>query len=756
MAKDGEPTRRFALHTKLGDIENDKNSGRDGKRVKRGDGDQDTEGWSTVKPRKSFGDGAERMFIGRMGGERHKDERRTRDSHDKEHKDRPARGFENYSREKEADHDHEDTPRKERNGVGRGRNEPTWFKDNKDEPPSTTGRNGNKHVDSNRGWREKERDDVDKGGERGDRRWNRDKDQRQERDPEWMAEADDEKKQTPHTMEDFEKWKKLMKASNGDTPAADDGPSKDTQAEPNGFEPGSFFGPEAPKVDTPLGIETGPDKFFGQWAGDKKEKSLGDLQQDEGLPTPKAVGKSSRFKSFFAAPPSEEPLRRVTEPTPTKQSAPKGDLGALFGNKTESSSEDKEAFAALLQKLHSQSIAPPHSTPPINTNPPPPQLNHEARPQSAAQQMPESFAPYRQDRQEEQRHSSRNSQQHLIDLLNQKQPMHNQQPNHTLVPRPEQMVQEIMNQRQGAPSHTAGRSEQARDPNSDFMLSLMQNTRAPPPQQQQQQPMLSRRESQTQNAERLRQLEHDTQLAREQQQYELERQREQRELRDRRLLQAQRQARKQQELPQGYFDEQMMPGNFPPQSMEQQRNVRPQQQPTQILQRPPPGLDNGMPPPNLSNWGGPSNQQQPPPHAVQPRHIQPPPGLPGGVNGMLPINMQQNMQNLNLNQNMGIAPPLNSGGFPPGFMPGGFEGVMQRPGMPVGLPPPPPPGFFPPPPPGFIQQQQQGRGGMGGGMVHGGYDGGVGGVGGQGVAFLQGQMFDGRTGQGPQGQPFRR
>lgn len=104
----------------------------------------------------------------------------------------------------------------------------------------------------------------------------------------------------------------------------------------------------------------------------------------------------------------------------------------------------------------------------------------------------------------------------------------------------------------------------------------------------------------------------------------------------------------------------------------------------------------------------------------------------------------------NMNQNMQIPPS----GFPPQYLPGmaGFEGpngVMQR-GGPGPMPPlPPPPGFFPPPP-GFMQQQQ-GRGMPG----HGAYDM----NGGAGVAFLQGQLFDGRAagGQGQgQGPSYRR
>src|SRR6202043_3353130 len=125
-------------------------------RVKRNEGDQDSDGWSTVKPRKSFGtEGAER-FNGRMGGDRHKEDRRFRDREDRDVKDRPIRGFDNYSRDKEGDQDQEVG---RRNGVGRGRNEPSWFKDSND--TSTAGdrkSNGDRFSDRTRGWREKDRD----------------------------------------------------------------------------------------------------------------------------------------------------------------------------------------------------------------------------------------------------------------------------------------------------------------------------------------------------------------------------------------------------------------------------------------------------------------------------------------------------------------------------------------------------------------------------------------------------------------------
>ncbi|CRJ88564.1 hypothetical protein BN1723_001591, partial [Verticillium longisporum] len=84
----------------------------------RGDGDQDTEGWSTVKPRKSFGaEGAER-FHGRMGGgDRFTSDRkpRERDDHDAA-RDRPRRTFDNHGKDAEVD---ESLEPRTRNGLSR-------------------------------------------------------------------------------------------------------------------------------------------------------------------------------------------------------------------------------------------------------------------------------------------------------------------------------------------------------------------------------------------------------------------------------------------------------------------------------------------------------------------------------------------------------------------------------------------------------------------------------------------------------------
>src|SRR4051812_5623922 len=133
---------RYNFRGKAGEGDNERT--RDGRsnmlRPKRTEGDADSEGWSTVKPRKSFGtEGAER-FNGRMGVDRHREDRRFKDREDRDSKDRPQRGFgfDASSREKENEQDPDRENR--RNGLGRGRGE-SW-RDN-DAPPTPRDRNSN-------------------------------------------------------------------------------------------------------------------------------------------------------------------------------------------------------------------------------------------------------------------------------------------------------------------------------------------------------------------------------------------------------------------------------------------------------------------------------------------------------------------------------------------------------------------------------------------------------------------------------------
>jgi hypothetical protein len=647
-----------------GDTERTREGRNNNLRPKRAEGDQDSDGWSTVKPRKSFGtEGAER-FNGRMGVDRHKDDRRFKDREDRDAKERP-RGFDTFSRDKDGEHDPDRDNR--RNGAGRGRNE-SWFKDrdnrdnNNENVPLARDRNsnGDRFVDRSRGWREKERDDrgdragdraLDRGGDRdrGDRRWDRDREQRQEREPEWMDEPAEDKNQT-HTQEDFQKWKEQMAGKDkvGKTPV-DDGPSKADAGD-------SFFGLDQPKTETPLEIDTGPDKFFGMWAAPKEEPSpeAGVESKKEGVTKSKTAGKASRFTSFFT--PTEEVPRRQTEPPAPMPAAPPPPDGfaGLFQNNAQSS-EDKEAFQMLLQKLHRQTLGGSGSTPPANPSmqPKPPAMeklqNNQIPP-------PESFQQYRPERQEESRSSTRNSQPGIQELLAQRQVAGSQPTS-----RPEQMLQELMGQRQHALSQSSVRSDQQqpmRNTNTEFLMGLMQSAKAAPDPQRSEQVLL-----------RMPPKSIDRQM--QQQMMEQEMQREAAAQRERSA--SQRQTRPQP--PPGFFDDPAFQRGPPPQHERQSGNPP---QPTQILQRPPPpGLDLG--------WE--RQPQLPLPQHRLAQNIAPPPGLPGGPNRGMPMPQQM---------------------FPPGFPMGNFPppDVMGGPPRNMQMQPPPgfynaPPGFLPPGMPGF-------------------------------------------------------
>jgi hypothetical protein len=612
-----------------------------------------------VKPRKSFGtEGAER-FTGRMGIN-NREERRFKDREDRDGKDRP-RGFDNYSRDKvERDGDHDQERDNRRNGTGRGRNEPSWFKDkdSNDQPPTPRDRNSNGDrygVERSRGWRDKERDErndrggdrdrTERGGDRGDRRWDRDRDQRQEREPEWMDAPADEKSQA-HTQEEFQKWKEQMQGK--------DKPTKTPLEEESAPHPegeASFFELEPKKkVETPLSIDTGPDKFFGMWASSKDETppELNVESKKEGVPKAKTIGKASRFTSFFT--PQEDPHRRQTEPPPPMAPAPQGGLGALFagsGIQNAQGDAEREAFQQLLQKLQSHHVGGSSSTPPANDlqqRKPPVMENSQSNPVPP----PDSFQQYRPDRQEEVRPSTRNSQQALQDFVAQRQ-MTGSQP--TI--RPEQVLQELVGQRQNALSQASARpdQQQTRNSNTDFLMGLMQSAKAAP---------------EPQRTEQLLMRMPGKQLDRQMQQQLMEREQEQM---HREALQRERSASQRQvqtQPPPGFFDDPAFQRG-PPQHERQPGNPP---QPTTILRRP---MDRPTPPGLEMGWD--RQAQLLPQHRI----LQgPPPGLASGRGMSMPH-------------------------YPPGFPMGDFPppNMMNGPaGPPRNMHPPP--GFFNPPPPGFM------------------------------------------------------
>lgn len=658
--RDNDTRDRFNFRGMRRDSENEQV--RDGRgaslRTKHEGGESDNDGWSTVKPRKSFGtEGAER-FNGRMGLDRHRGDRRFKDREDRDTKERPQRGFDTFSRDKDADHDQERDTR--RNGTGRGRNE-SWFRADADGPAPTRDRNsnGDKLVDRSRGWREKDREDrVGERGDRhdrGDRKWDRERDQRQEREPEWMDEPADEKNQA-HTQEEFQRWKEQMqgkdKSSTTKTPADERGDA------------GGFFGLEKPKVDTALVIDTGPDKFFGMWATPRDDSGADSgISAREGNTKAAAVGKASRFTSFFT--PQEETPRTQPE-LYTPAPGPSDGLGALFQGAPPDSRE-KAAFAELLQKLKGNSLSESGPSPPANSQQQPKPPAPETQ-QGNLIASPEPPQQYRPGRQEENRPTTRNSQPGLQNLLNQRQGAGSQP---TI--RPEQMLHELVGQRQNALSQSSTRPEQPQSrSNTEFLMNLMQSAKAAPEPQRTEQ-ILMRMPSGQKPVDRQMQ----------QQIMEAEIQREAAAQRERSA--SQRQTRP--PPPPGFFED---PASF-------QRQPERQPQPTQILQRPPPpGLEQ-LPP----SWSQ-SGLQGPPQQQLRP-HIAPPPGL--GANG-------PDMRN------RGMPPPMPQQMFPPGFMPPGMSGFQGAEAM--GPPRMQPPLGFYAPPPGFLPSGV--NGGFQGpeGMVYGG------------------------------------
>ena len=624
---------------------------------KRAEGEQDSDGWSTVKPRKSFGtEGAER-FNGRMGVDRHRDDRRFKDREDRDTKDRPARGFDNFSRDgRDKDTEHELSKDARKNGVGRGRNE-SWFRGNNDVPPPVPkDRNSNGDKFANRGWREKNNDDHDRGSrnDRGDRRWDRDRNDRHEPEPAWLDEPADERSQA-HTQEDFQKWKEEQQSKDRGATI----PAKDPLQAESG---GGFFGLDKPKLETPLAIDTGPDKFFGMWATPKDENgpesAVESTRESNFFPTKsKNAGKASRFTSFFS-PAQEEPPQSQIEPPPYMPAAPAPGSGALFQSNGQGLGEasEKEAFQQLLQKLQRQPVSGSDSTTAANFMLQPKPVTSEKH-QSQSNISQEQSQLYRPERREEVKTggSTRNSQPALQDLLSQRQ-VAGSQPSI----RPEQMLQDLVGQRQNALSQSSIRPDQPQNRNNtDFLMNLMKGQPEP---QRSEQILLRMPGTKTVDRQVDRQIQQQQMIEREQEM--------QREAIARDRSASQRQARP----PPGFFEDSFQQRGLPPQ------HERPPQ-PTQILQRPPPpGLDQMQP-----SWAPPS-QLLPQQLRQQQHHIAPPPGLAG----------------------RGI-PPMQQQMFPPGFQGMGNFPPPEVMAGPRGMPPP---GFFQGPPPGFMPPGFQGPEGM--------------------------------------------
>ncbi|OCL14142.1 hypothetical protein AOQ84DRAFT_55965 [Glonium stellatum] len=269
---------------------------------------EDGEGWTNVKSRKSLGQ--EDVDRGHRNGERDKDR---------------------YQKDGDVD-DKESTSR--RMGIGRGRFDQPWSR----EDPGTKDGEGAKAGTRGQGWRDRERDrDRDR-----DREWNRGG--RIEEDPEWLDSPTKTEKKQAHTQEDFQRWKERMKA--GATPAEEKESAQDqppTATEPV-ITPAGTSSAATSKPATPLALDGGLEKLFGMWGEGKRSESTG-LESTVISKVNKAKPKPSRFAGLFAPP--EEPAKQ-TQAQPPAPSSP--------GPAANGSNEDKEGFQRILQMLGGTNI----------------------------------------------------------------------------------------------------------------------------------------------------------------------------------------------------------------------------------------------------------------------------------------------------------------------------------------------------------------------------------------------------------------
>ena len=304
---------------------------------------ENSEPWSNARQGKSFGaDDAERPFRRNGDREQIRDREGGRDG-----RSQHARGSEHHLRESERDGEIERIGR--RNGPGRGRDEPSWYRDNDRQEVDEV----EQKTDSTRfrDWRDRGRVSI-----RGaDREWNRGG--KVEQDPEWMDEPEPEEKRQTHTQEDFERWKERMKATSA---PAEDMPAILAEQKTNHERstPDVVDDKGGRKISAPLVMDSSFDRFFGLWNEPEKAKEAptGEIA-DRGSKREfrKSAGKPSKFTGFFN--PRPEPQIPDADPTPPS-SLP-------FGLSQDSSSEDREGFQRILQMLGGGNTGSENSTPQV-------------------------------------------------------------------------------------------------------------------------------------------------------------------------------------------------------------------------------------------------------------------------------------------------------------------------------------------------------------------------------------------------------
>ena len=640
--RDGEPIGRFTnLRNRSGEIDGDRfrdNRATNSLRRRGEGGDQDSDGWSTVKPRKSFGaEGAEK-FHGRMGGN-FRDEKRP----PRERDDRSGRSFDTFAR----DGDEEGRPRN--NGPGKGRAD-LWTKAEGNETRVPEKR---ERIDRAKSWRERE-PEPDRPEEQGtgraydNRRWGREG--RVEREPEWFDEPV-EPKVEGRTQQDFQKWMEEMKKSKGGQSTATQPASAPTQD--------PAVESAKPNVRSPPTVETGPDKFFMAFGSTSTMDMTSPSEQVEAPRANKPGGKSSRFTSFFQHQdgPKPEPPPSAAAPPPQPPSA--NGLTSLLGvaqpasGHANASDEDKQAFQQLLAKLQKQSVSATPPGPSPFAAPAPVQNN---APDGGRQHVGPS--PSQQPRGDDRQGGpmARPPSHPVQEIL---APRPQQQP-----ARPEQLFQDLVGHHQRVSSQGSARGDgnpSKSNSNTEFLMNLM---RAGPDSHRSESSMMRAvQQAQRQGAMLPQPAEREGDFPQE-------------------TRNAQRPMR-QPPLPGFPVDDGFRGGEA---DFSHSR-------PTQILQRPPPppGLEQMSP-----GWMGSGqmppmphqqqqSQQQPMPAQHQRGPILPPPGLAGGPgrngpSGSMPPHMFPPNMPMPHPEAMGSMPPRNMGPPPPGFFNGPPHGFMP-PGM---------------------------------------------------------------------------
>lgn len=700
-------------------------------RRKDGEADLDSEGWSTVKPRKSFGhEGAERFQGSRMGGaasaggglERltSRDNGKRDRVDDRDNGDRRNRVFDQQPRDKDGEDPAEGSSRW--NGLNnrtKTEREPRANREINSEGAPLTQR---ERIDRTKSWRDRASEDRpternnDRQTDRGYERRQHDNDHRRsEREPEW----DDphvESKPGGRTLEDFQKFLELQRARENPVSADKPAPAPETVAEA-----------QPKKYITLSSLESGPDKFFAAYGGGPTLE-VGSPSVNDSAPKPKAAAKS-RFTSFFA---QETDTSAKTE-IPTMPTAPPA-MEPREPTEADRRALESEAFKMnILQKLQLQVASPgpepQRSNPPTSRATPSfsehssglgsgslaglfPSMMTGSQPSGSAVSSPGPFQQYGggadRDRRDDPR--TRGPAQHQKQQPNMGQDIGHEltsprpagPPSYPPAPRQDSSnLQDLFTQQQRHPAYggmPTGRMDQSPGPgplmnkDNDFLLQLMKShMKAPEPHRTEQhmgggmpQPMHNqqRMNNQHPSMSQGRPLGNLPGNELDMQQRE----------RERALSQRQNQGQMRPNGPPSFFD-QFHPSENDNRAPGQQQQHQQPQHPTQILQRPPPpGLDHHFAQLGLGGPGPMPAQRgpmvPPPPGLMNrdPRGHNAGPGGPGPVPGMFP-------------------PNFDPRAFPPG--PNGLPEGLLGPGGPGGPAPGrgPPPGFFgggPPAPPGFM------------------------------------------------------